>query len=169
MKTQALRPPTIELSQARRINATHGRHVRSEKAEVYALEARIGTAPSPCVLGILKEPDRSTDARSIRSVGLAAAKDPQLMPHAKCTRCSSRVWCDPPESEWTVDLCPDCGDELQPVSDLSDLVGLRALRVRPPCAQRDSADQFDRISQQIRETVARHRAERQPPADRHGP
>jgi len=55
--------------------------------------------------------------------------------------------------------CPGCGGPLEAVADLSELVGLRALRVRPRSAQR-VPDLSARISEQIRETIARHDAER---------
>jgi hypothetical protein len=83
------------------------------------------------------------------------------MPHAKCLRCRSRVWRDHAAGDPPADLCPGCGAELEPVADLSELVGLRALRVRPHLTHRDTVDQFNRISQQIRETIAKHDAERQ--------
>ena len=81
------------------------------------------------------------------------------MAHFKCLRCHSRVWLDAPAVEDVDDLCPGCGDPLEPVSNLTELVGLRSLgtRERP---LRSAPDQSARISQQIRETIARHDAER---------
>ncbi|MBE2320413.1 hypothetical protein DVA67_030905 [Solirubrobacter sp. CPCC 204708] len=91
------------------------------------------------------------------------------MPHSKCLHCRSRVWHDNVASGRAADLCPGCGDELEAVTDLSELVGLRALRVRPHLTHRQTADQFDRISRQIRETVAAQDAERQRRIDFDGP
>lgn len=85
------------------------------------------------------------------------------MPHSKCLPCRARVWRDSSAG----DLCPGCGGDLQAVTDLSQLVGLRALRVRPPATRRDSADRFERISQQIRDTIAAHDAERERRLARH--
>jgi hypothetical protein len=82
------------------------------------------------------------------------------MAHAKCDHCRARVWRDTPAGESLQDLCPGCGGELELVTDLSELVGLRALRVRPRPTHRDDTDRFERISQQIRDTIARHDAER---------
>lgn len=79
------------------------------------------------------------------------------MPHSKCVRCQSRVWQEHTAGDHPVDLCPGCGGELEPVADLSELVGLSALRVRPDLACRAVPDQTDRISRQIRETVAQAR------------
>ena len=83
------------------------------------------------------------------------------MAHAKCTPCGVRVWREGPAADHTADLCPGCGGPLEPVVDLSELVGLRALGVRPRPTPRDDADRFERISRQIRETIAGHDAERQ--------
>ncbi len=81
------------------------------------------------------------------------------MAHSKCLHCSARVWRDGPASEHVDDLCPGCGGPLEAVADLSELVGLRALRARPRQAHRPP-DNSERISQQIRETIARNDAER---------
>jgi hypothetical protein len=81
------------------------------------------------------------------------------MAHSKCLPCGARVWRDGPASEHADDLCPGCGGPLEAVADLSELVGLRALRVRPRSAQR-LPDLSARISEQIRETIARNDAER---------
>lgn len=85
------------------------------------------------------------------------------MPHAKCLHCRARVWSDTSARDPAApaDLCPGCGGELDAVVELSELVGLRALRVRPRQAHRDTAGHFERISQQIRETIAAHDAERE--------
>ena len=81
------------------------------------------------------------------------------MAHFKCLRCRSRVWRDAPEATPVDALCPGCGDPLDAVADLNELIGLRSLQARPH-ATRPSSDRSARISQQIRETIARHDAER---------
>jgi len=90
------------------------------------------------------------------------------MPHARCRRCRARVWHEPSREEHPAALCPGCGSELEAVTDLSELVGLRALRTRPRLTHADSHDQFDRISEQIRDAVDRRRAERRPRLDSTG-
>jgi hypothetical protein len=82
------------------------------------------------------------------------------MAHFKCLRCRSRVWRDGPADDPADDLCPGCGDPLEGVAELSELVGLRSLRTRRVPA-RKTPDRSARISEQIRETIARHDAERQ--------
>jgi hypothetical protein len=84
------------------------------------------------------------------------------MAHSKCLPCSARVWRDGAASDHVDDLCPGCGGPLEAVADLSELVGLRALRSRPRSARRPP-DLSARISEQIRETIARNDAERRRP------
>ena len=79
------------------------------------------------------------------------------MAHSKCSTCRARVWRDGPAAD---DLCPGCGGPLEAVGELSEIVGLRALRVRPRASHQGASDLSERISQQIRETIARHDAER---------
>jgi hypothetical protein len=83
------------------------------------------------------------------------------MAHFKCERCRSRVWRDGPAAEHADDLCPGCGNPLESVGALSELIGLRSLGSRRHATRRTSEDQSARISQQIRETIARNDAERQ--------
>jgi hypothetical protein len=90
------------------------------------------------------------------------------MPHSKCLRCRSRVWHDSAAGTVATNLCPGCGSELEPVLDLSELVGLRALQPRPHDEHRHDPDRSQRISQQIRETIARHDAARRRGLDRGG-
>jgi hypothetical protein len=82
------------------------------------------------------------------------------MAHSKCLSCRARVWREGPASEHLDDLCPGCGGPLEAVGDLSELVGLRSLRSRPRQAHGRPPDLAARISEQIRETIARNDAER---------
>ena len=81
------------------------------------------------------------------------------MAHFKCLRCRSRVWREP-AADHLEDLCPGCGNPLDAVGELSELIGLRSLQVRPSRTRR-TPDRSAQISQQIRETIARNDAERQ--------
>jgi hypothetical protein len=80
------------------------------------------------------------------------------MAHFKCLRCRSRVWHDGPAADHAEDLCPGCGNTLEPAGELSELIGLRSLRSGP--RRSIPRDRSAQISQQIRETIARHDAER---------
>jgi hypothetical protein len=82
------------------------------------------------------------------------------MAHAKCLTCRARVWRAGPVTEHLDDLCPGCGGPLEPVVDLSELIGLRSLRARPRLERGRAPDLSARISAQIRETIARNDAER---------
>ena len=82
------------------------------------------------------------------------------MAHSKCLTCRARIWRDGPAAEHLDDLCPGCGGPLEPVVELSELVGLRALRARPRLEHGRTPDLAARISAQIRETIARNDAER---------
>jgi hypothetical protein len=81
--------------------------------------------------------------------------------YSKCLKCRARVWHDGSPADHLDDLCPGCGDPLAPGGSLSELVGLRCLRGRPGPRHRTPPDITARISQQIRETIARNDAERQ--------
>ena len=48
------------------------------------------------------------------------------MPHFKCVGCRTRLY-SPASPADLVDLCPECGSLLAPVSDLAEIVGYRAI------------------------------------------
>jgi hypothetical protein len=83
------------------------------------------------------------------------------MAHSKCLTCRARVWREGSPADHVRDLCPGCGGPLDPVSDLSELIGFRSLRARPRSLRGDRADRSQAIATAIRETIARHDAERQ--------
>lgn len=80
------------------------------------------------------------------------------MAHSKCLSCRARVW---REGSSLDDLCPGCGGPLEPVNDLSEIIGLRCLRARPRGPRHSSTERFERTSARIREQIARNDAERQ--------
>jgi len=82
----------------------------------------------------------------------------------------ARVWRDGDAADHVRDLCPGCGGPLEPVSDLAELIGLRSLRARPRSAGRALPNRSQQIAAEIRETIARHDADRRRRADdRRGP
>ena len=83
------------------------------------------------------------------------------MAHSKCVTCRARVWRQGDPVDHLGDLCPGCGGPLEPVSDLSELIGLRSLRARPRSSGRARPGASRRIAAEIRETIARHDRERQ--------
>jgi hypothetical protein len=82
------------------------------------------------------------------------------------------VWREGDPADHLRDLCPGCGGPLEPVSDLSELVGLRSLRARPRRVRRALPDRSLQIAAEIRATIARHDAGRRRRIDaggRHDP
>jgi hypothetical protein len=74
------------------------------------------------------------------------------MAHFKCAACRARIWRDGDADVHARDLCPGCGGPLEAVARAEELIGLRALRIRPH-APRTIADD-------VRATIARNDAER---------
>jgi hypothetical protein len=52
------------------------------------------------------------------------------MPHLKCIRCRIRYYTAGDRGDPIEDLCPGCGSPFEPVGDLSELVGFRAVTTR---------------------------------------
>lgn len=52
------------------------------------------------------------------------------MAHFKCLPCMARVWREDVAGAREA-ACPACGGPVEPVGDLTELVGLRALATRP--------------------------------------
>jgi NAD-dependent SIR2 family protein deacetylase len=74
------------------------------------------------------------------------------MAHFKCSACHARVWRDGNADALARDLCPGCGGPLEAVARAEEILGLRALRVRPHARQS--------IADHVRETIARNDAAR---------
>jgi hypothetical protein len=70
------------------------------------------------------------------------------MAHFKCTPCKARVWRDGPATDHAGDLCPACAGPLEPVDRAEEVLGFRALRVRPPS---DPS-----LADHVRHAIARH-------------
>jgi hypothetical protein len=71
------------------------------------------------------------------------------MAHSKCLACRARVWREGDAVDHLGDLCPGCGGPLEPVSNLSKLIGFRALRARPRSAGTALPDRSQRIAAEI--------------------
>ena len=52
------------------------------------------------------------------------------MPHFKCVGCRTRLFSAAGPPDMVGDLCPECGSLLEPVAELSELVGFRSIRLR---------------------------------------
>ena len=49
------------------------------------------------------------------------------MPHYKCAACRARLHVSGRPAELVGDLCPECGSLLEPVAELTELVGFRSI------------------------------------------
>ena len=74
------------------------------------------------------------------------------MAHFKCAACRARVWRDGDAAAHARDLCPGCGGPLEAVARAEEIIGLRALRIRPRAPQT--------IADHVRETIAHNDATR---------
>ena len=52
------------------------------------------------------------------------------MPHFKCVACKTRLYRRGVPPEQVGELCPECGDLLEPVANLADIVGFRRITRR---------------------------------------
>jgi hypothetical protein len=52
------------------------------------------------------------------------------MPHYKCVACKTRLHSAAGPADLVGDLCPGCGALLEPVGELSEIVGFRSIRSR---------------------------------------
>jgi hypothetical protein len=52
------------------------------------------------------------------------------MPHLKCVSCRTRYYTPGDRLDPIEDVCPGCGSAFEPVADLRDLVGFRAITAR---------------------------------------
>jgi hypothetical protein len=49
------------------------------------------------------------------------------MPHFKCIACKTRLYSPADPVDPVGDLCPGCGSLLEPVGELSEIVGFRSI------------------------------------------
>jgi hypothetical protein len=52
------------------------------------------------------------------------------MPHFKCEGCRTRLYTVAAPADLIGDLCPECGSLLEPVGELAEIVGFRAIKQR---------------------------------------
>ena len=75
------------------------------------------------------------------------------MPHYKCVPCRARLRDSYPATAALRDLCPRCGSLLEPVSDLAEVVGFRAIASVDGPAAGLGASAHERIAQRIGDLV----------------
>jgi hypothetical protein len=52
------------------------------------------------------------------------------MPHFKCAGCKTRLYSSAAPADRVGDLCPGCGSLLEPVHDLTEIVGFQSITAR---------------------------------------
>ena len=61
------------------------------------------------------------------------------MTYFKCVTCKARLYSAASPNSLIRDLCPGCGTVLEPVGDLTELVGYRSIRLRDDPAEPQAA------------------------------
>ena len=80
------------------------------------------------------------------------------MPHFKCVACKTRLYSPAGRDDLVGDLCPGCGSLLEPVGELADIVGFRAIKSRDGAADDSPPGTHQRIAGQVDDFFARREA-----------
>ena len=71
------------------------------------------------------------------------------MPHFKCVACKSRLYRAARPDDLVGDLCPGCGCLLEPVGELAEIVGFRAIKHRGSAADDGQPGTHQRIAGRV--------------------
>jgi hypothetical protein len=71
------------------------------------------------------------------------------MPHFKCVACKSRLYRAARPDDLVGDLCPGCGSLLEPVGELAEIVGFRAIKHRGTAADDRPPGTHQRIAGRV--------------------
>jgi hypothetical protein len=82
------------------------------------------------------------------------------MPHFKCVACKTRLYSAASPEDMVGDLCPGCGCLLEPVAELAEVVGFRAIKRHESSASSGAVGVHERLADQIGEVRARREANR---------
>jgi hypothetical protein len=80
------------------------------------------------------------------------------MPHFKCTACKTRLYSPAAPTDPVGDLCPGCGSLLEPVGELSEIVGFRAIKPRDRAGDGGAPGTHERIVGRVDDLIARREA-----------
>ena len=80
------------------------------------------------------------------------------MPHFKCVACKTRLYSAAGPDDLVGDLCPGCGSLLEPVGELAEIVGFRAIKCRDGAADDSRRGTHERIAGRIDDFFARRKA-----------
>ena len=77
------------------------------------------------------------------------------MPHYKCDHCRTRLRVSGTSVGSAADFCPECGSLLEPVTELTQLIGLRSIAPRDAGAATDGSEPHERIADLLDTFAAR--------------
>jgi hypothetical protein len=77
------------------------------------------------------------------------------MPHFKCVGCKTRLYSAAGPDDLVGDLCPGCGSLLEPVGELAEIVGFRAIKHRDSAAADSPPGTHQRIAGRVDDLFAR--------------
>lgn len=77
------------------------------------------------------------------------------MPHYKCEACKARLHSSGESDELLGDLCPECCSVMEPVTELTQLVGFRSITSRDSDTAPEESKPDQRIADLVDEFVAR--------------
>ena len=80
------------------------------------------------------------------------------MPHFKCVACKARLYRAAGSDDLVGDLCPGCGSLLEPVGELAEIVGFRAIKDRDGAIEDSPPGAHERIAGQVEDFFARREA-----------
>jgi hypothetical protein len=81
------------------------------------------------------------------------------MPHFKCVGCKTRLHKPAGPEDVVGDLCPACGSLLEPVGELAEIVGFRAIEHRgSDAADDDPPGRHEQIAGRVDDFFARREA-----------
>jgi hypothetical protein len=80
------------------------------------------------------------------------------MPHYKCVPCKTRLHSAGSPPEDVGDLCPDCGSLLEPVGELAEVVGFRAIKSGAGVTEAGPLRADDSIADRIDKFLVRREA-----------
>jgi hypothetical protein len=81
-----------------------------------------------------------------------------LMPRFKCVACKTRLSSSAGASDLVGDLCPECGSLLEPVGELSEVVGFRSIKPRDSMALDEAQATHERIADRLDDFLERRQA-----------
>jgi hypothetical protein len=80
------------------------------------------------------------------------------MPHFKCIACKTRQYSPADPADPVGDLCPGCGSLLEPVGELSEIVGFQSIKSRDAAGDGGVPGTHQRIVGRLDDLIARREA-----------